>query len=290
MRGDGRGGLARHRPDCRGPSPPPARTYRRGGETGGVAHRGTGQLEALITDPRPHAAAIAAAASLEALHTAAAEMRAWTVETAARTCSPAPMRSGATLEREPTSRRDDRPRTRSAGAESRARHPAPRQRGGRPTRDHEPVGGIALTRPASAASSTSCGPLAEATSDVRPRQRARLDRRGSTARIAVRRRGRTIAALTHAPSDLADATEHAARPPAREDREIAALLVAEAPGNSPTDGLADHLEVREARQHRLAAHHGSPNATVTSSSSRVSFEVTTIPSPQRTWRIRSPSR
>ena len=35
---------------------------------------------------------------------------------------------------------------------------------------------------------------------------------------------------------------------------------------------------------------GSLNATVISSSLRVSFEVTTIPSPQRPWRTRSPSR
>ena len=35
---------------------------------------------------------------------------------------------------------------------------------------------------------------------------------------------------------------------------------------------------------------GSLNATVTSSSLRVSFELTTIPSPQRAWRTRSPSR
>src|SRR5258705_8304931 len=35
---------------------------------------------------------------------------------------------------------------------------------------------------------------------------------------------------------------------------------------------------------------GSLNATVISSSLRVSLEVTTIPSPQRPWRTRSPSR
>ena len=35
---------------------------------------------------------------------------------------------------------------------------------------------------------------------------------------------------------------------------------------------------------------GSRKATVTSSSVRVSFELTTIPSPQRGWRTRSPSR
>src|SRR4051812_21455663 len=35
---------------------------------------------------------------------------------------------------------------------------------------------------------------------------------------------------------------------------------------------------------------GSRNATTTSSSLRVSLELTTMPSPQRAWRTRSPSR
>ena len=62
------------------------------------------------------------------------------------------------------------------------------------------------------------------------------------------------------------------------------------PGSRLSVGLADDLEVGQAGQHRLAAHAGSLKATVISSSLRVSFEVTTIPSPHRPWRTRSPSR
>ena len=54
--------------------------------------------------------------------------------------------------------------------------------------------------------------------------------------------------------------------------------------------LADQLEVREGGQHRLAADLRVAEPIVTSSSLRVSFELITIPSPQRAWRTRSPSR
>ena len=131
----------------------------------------------------------------------------------------------------------------------------------------------------------------------RPRQRPRLDRAaggGDPRPTAGPPHQAIVRMLLDAGADpeLADrdGVTPLAHARARGQAEVAAILARGAGATPLTRRYPISSRFASEASIVLRPTCGSLNATWTSSSSRVSFEVITIPSPQRAWRTRSPSR